>query len=812
MFKNYLKLALRSLWKHKTTTAINILSLSVGLASCALVFLFCQHELSCDKEFDDSHNIYRIVSDFGGGGAPTVPFPYTKFLKSDIPEIAETSRMDPTNGTVIVQVQTEAPATPYSVDSGYWVDPEFFDIFSFHFLFGDRKTALNAPNTIVLSASLAQRLFGRANPVGKVVKTAGNLYTIAGVFKEDILNHIQADFFASNRSGHFSQSIDGQSNWVVNPNYYAYVKLRPGSSMQHVKAELKAYTLRHAEADMKATGDKMTNSLQALTDIHLHSAQYQDYLAWKQGNIQYLYLLGAIALVILLLGCINYMNLTTAQAIGRAREVGVRRVMGAGKGAIRYQFLIETMAVSLFALIVGILLACSFLPEFNSLTGQALSFFAKENRSLLGWLLLITLITGLLAGMYPAFYLSSFKAVQVLKGKISTAKSVFSVRKVLIVSQFVIATVLVFATMVIWDQVHFMINTKPGFDQDQQLVLSLNSDESRNNVGVLMDKLRGNAAFKSVSGASGALCTGDLMLYPEGKTIADKQDVYLDFVDNNYLQTLSLQLISGTNFTPQAFTNTDMQQDMEQSDMGRQVILNEEAVKALGMDVYSAPGKMLSHVHNGTIYNYKIVGVVKNYHYFSLQSAILPFGIISANSKRFGTIITKVNGRQMAGAVRYAQQQWQELNPNTPFSFGFLNDVFNSDYVQNERQQQMSGIFTAIAIFVSCLGLLGLITFTVTQKAREIGIRKVVGASVGNIVALFSKQYLKLIVLANIIAWPLAWYGANYWLRQFPYRVEVSWWMFAASLSAGIIIAFGTIAFMTIKAAMANPVDSLRVE
>ena len=812
MFKNYLKLALRSLWKHKTTTAINILSLSVGLASCALVFLFCQDELSYDKGFDDNANIYRIVSDFGGGGAPTVSFPYTKFLKNEIPEVEQVSRMDPTNGTVIVQAQSVTPATPYSVDSGYWVDPTFFDILSFHFLYGDRKTALNAPNTIVISASLARKVFGPVNPVGKVLKTGGNSYTISGVFKEDMLNHIQADFFASNRSGHFSQSIDGASNWVVNPNYYAYVKLRPGSSVEHVNEELKAYTLRHAVADMKATGDKMTNSLQALTDIHLHSTQYQDYLAWKQGNIQYLYLLGAIALVILLLGCINYMNLTTAQAISRAREVGVRRVLGAGKGAIRYQFLIETMAISLFALIVGIVLAFSFLPEFNNLTGQALSFFAQENRSLLGWLLLITLITGLLAGTYPAFYLSSFKAVQVLKGKINAAKSVFSVRKVLIVSQFVIATVLVFATMVIWDQVHFMINTKPGFDQDQQLVLGLNSDESRNNVELLVNKLKGDAAFKSVSGASGALCTSDLMLYPEGKTIADKHDVYLDFADNNYLETLGLQLISGSNFTPQAFANSDMQQDMEQSDMGRQVILNEEAVKALGMDVYSAPGKMLSHVHNGTIYNYKIVGVVKNYHYFSLQSTIYPFGIIPANPKRFGSIIAKVNGRQMTGAVRYAQQQWRALNPNTPIAYGFLNDVFNNDYVQNERQQQMSGIFTGIAIFVSCLGLLGLITFTVTQKAREIGIRKVVGASVVDIVALFSKQYLKLIVLANLIAWPLAWYGANTWLRQFPYRVEVSWWMFAASLSAGIIIAFATIAFKTIKAAMANPVESLRVE
>ena len=813
MFKNYLKLALRSLWKHKTTTAINVLSLSVGLASCALVFLFCQHELSYDKGFDHAEDIYRITSDFGGGsGAPTVAFPYTKFLKAEIPEIEQVSRMDPTNGTTIVQVQSNGPSSPFSVDAGYWVDPQFFDIFSFHFLEGDRQTALKQPNTIVLSASLAKKLFGQANPVGRLLKAGGNVYTISGVFKEDILNHIQADFFASNRGGHFSQSIDGQNNWVVNPNYYAYVRLRHGSSVQHVNEELKAYTLRHAGPDLRATGSKMTNSLQALNDIHLHSAMYEDYLAWKQGNIQYLYLLGAIALVILLLGCINYMNLTTAQAISRAREVGVRRVMGAGKGAIRYQFLIETLAISLVALLFGIVLALSFLPEFNQLTGKTMSFFAPENRSLPIWLFLITLVTALLAGAYPAFYLSSFKAVQVLKGKISTGKSVFSIRKVLIVSQFVIATVLVFATLVMWDQVKFLINTKPGFDEDQQLVLNLNSEEARNNVGTFINKLSSNPAFKSVSGASAPLFSSDMNFYPAGKTINEKQLIYLDFADTNYLKTLGLQLISGSNFTPQAFTNTNMQEDMETSDIGRQVILNEEAVKALGMDVYSAPGKLISRFHSGVVYNYKIVGVVKNYHYFSLQSVVYPFGIMPANPRRFGTIVAKVNGRQMAGAVKFAQKSWKELNPDTPFSYGFLNDIFQGDYLQNEHEQQISGIFTAVAIFVSCLGLLGLITFTVNQKAREIGIRKVVGASTGNIVSLFSKQYLKLIIWANVIAWPLGWYLMNRWIRQFPYRVEISWWMFAVSLSTGILIAFATIAFKTIKAAMANPVESLRVE
>ncbi|MDB4901291.1 MAG: macB 1 [Mucilaginibacter sp.] len=813
MFKSYLKLALRNLWKHKTTTAINILSLSVGLASCALVFLFCQHELSFDKGFDHNEDIYRITSIFRDGStAPIVAFPYVKYLKSEIPEIEQVSRLDATNGVSIVQAQGNGPSTPYSIGSGYWVDPQFFEVLSFNFLRGRLKTAFEAPNTIVLSASLAKKLFGQTDPIGKILKTAGNTYTITGVFKEDFLNHIQADFFASNKSGHFIQSIDGITNWVVNPNYYTYIKLKHGSNVQHVINELKDYTKRHAAADMKSSGDYMTNSLQALNDIHLHSSQFQDYLAWKQGNIQYLYLLCAIALIILLLGCINYMNLTTAQAIGRAREVGVRRVMGAGKGSIRYQFLIETLAISLFALVVAIVLSFLFLPIFNNLTGQALSFFAKEDRSLIVWILLITLITGLLAGTYPAFYLSSFKAVQVLKGKVIATNGVFNVRKLLIISQFVISTILIFATIVIWDQLNFMINTKPGFDQDQQLVLNLNSVEAKNNSELLISQLKSNPNFKSVSGASDALVSGDMNFYPEGKTVNDKHDIFLDLTDENYIKTLGLQLIAGSNFTPQAFTNTNMQEDLEVNDIGRQVILNEEAVKALGFDTYTAPGKYISHLHNGVVYNYKIIGVVKNYHYFSLHAIIGSCAIMPVNPKRFGTIVAKVDGHKIAGAIKYATQKWKALNPDTPFSYGFLNELFQGDYLQDQRAQQMSGIFTCVAIFVSCLGLLGLVTYSATQKAREIGIRKVVGASVVNIVMLFSKQYLKLILIANIIAWPLAWYFMNKWLLNYPYRIQISWWMFAISLSAGIIVAFSTISFKTIKAAMANPVNSLRVE
>lgn len=813
MFKSYLKLALRNLWKRKTSTVINILSLSAGLASCALVFLFCQHELSFDKGFDHSGDIYRIVSDFGGGSkAPTVALVYAKYLKSEVPEIEKVSRMDPTNGTTIVQATGAETATPYAEDSGYWVDPDFFEVLSFHFLQGDRKTAFNAPNTIVLSASLAKKIFGNSYPVGKTLKAGGNIYTVSGVFKEDFLNHIKPDFFASNNSTNFREQLAASDNWVVNDNYYTYVKLKHGSNVQHVITELNAYLQRHAGAQMKTYNDHITNSLQPLLDIHLYSPDFQDYLAWKQGNIKYMYLLAAIALIILLLGCINYMNLTTAQAIGRAREVGVRRVMGAGKNSIRYQFLLETIAVSFSAMIVAIGLAFLFLPVFNSLTGQALSFFDAENRSLILWMVIITLVTGLAAGLYPAFYLSAFMPVNVLKGKIKNSSGMFSVRKVLIVSQFIISTVLIFATIVIWNQLHFMLNAKTGFDQDQQLVLTLNSGASQKNSAVLADQLRKNANFKSVTDAAAPLVSGDMNLYPANKTINDKQIVFLDFADTNYIRTLGLQLVAGNNFSPEVFTNTNMQEDMELHDFGKQIILNEEAARLLGFNPATAPGKYVSHLHNGIVYNYKIVGIVKNYHYFSLRATIGPCAIMGVNPLRCSTIVAKIDGNHAAAAIQYASAKWKLLNPGTPFSYGFLDQLFQSDYDQDKRTQQMSSIFTTIAIFVSCLGLLGLVTYSVTQKAREIGIRKVVGASVSNIVMLFSKQYLKLILIANVIAWPLAWYLMNKWLQDFPYRTKISWWMFAVSFSAGIVIAFAAIAFKSLKAAMRNPVESLRAE
>ncbi len=813
MIRTYVKAALRNLLKRKVSTLINITGLAVGLACCTLVFLYFRQELGFDKGFDDGNNIYRITSSFRDGSkAPTVPLPYGRYLQQEIPEIVQVSRLDAKQSPCIVKAMGDTAAVPWLDYSGYWVDPNFFDLFSFHFLYGDRKTALAAPNTVVISEEMSQWLYHGRYPLGRQLRAGSAVYTVSGVFKQDLPNHMEAHFFASNNSDSIRQEMAKILNWVADPNYYTYVRLRPGANVAQVNEKLHAYTERHAGPDMKARGEQMVNSLQALGDIHLHSAGYYDYLSDKQGNLSYLYLLASIATAILLLGCINYMNLSTAQAIDRAREVGVRRVLGAGRSAIRSQFLFETVFVSLLAMLLGIGLTVVFLPAFNDFTGQQLALFSASNVGFLLWLLPAALVTGLLAGVYPAVYLSSFRPVKVLKGKVSDPGALLNVRKVLVASQFVIATGLMIATMVIWKQLQYMMEAKTGVDETQQLVIRLHSDQAAANRAYYMQRLKANPDFQQVISAADVLMSGDMNLYPADKSVNDKLDLFIDLVDEHYVPGMGLQLVAGTNFTPIAFSNTDMHQDIEQNDIGRQVILNQSAVKALGYDDRSAVGKQLARARNGAVYHYTIIGVVKDYHFLSLHTAITPFALMPANPQRFTTIIARVRSREMSGAISYASAEWRAINADSPFSCDFLSNVFRYDYAADRREQQMMGAFTFIAILISCLGVLGLITYSVGQKAREIGIRKVIGASVADIVLLFSRQYLTLILIANLITAPIAWYVMHQWLQTFPYRIELSWWMFALALGMGCLVTFVTLGFKTVKAAMGDPVKSLRSE
>jgi len=813
MIKTYWKVAVRNLLKRKTSTLIHVTGLAVGLACCMLVLLYFHSERAFDTGFDRGQDIYRITSHFKDGSrAPTVAFPYGTLLKQELPEVEAVTRMDASRSPCVVKALDDTAAVPYMEQSGYWVDPNFFDLFSFHFLHGDRRTALSAPNSIVLSETAARLLFGDRYPVGRRVRAGDGVYTVGGVFRQDMPNHFDAGFFASNNSTGIREAMAHVLDWVADPNYYTYVRLRPRSDLAHVTNELHAYTARHAAADMKRRAEVMVNSLQALGDIHLHSSEYYDYLAGKQGNLDYLRLLAGIAAAILLLGCINYMNLSTAAALDRAREVGVRRVLGAGQKAIRFQFLLETLMVCLPALLLGLGLTALFLPAFNAFTGQHLSLFAPGAFEVILWLTPVALMTGLLAGIYPALYLSSFQPVKVLKGKVGERGSLLSVRSVLVTGQFFIATALLFCTIVIWSQLQYMMTAKTGVDQEQQLVIYLPGGQAGANSEYYMRELAANRAIQKVAGAVSPMVSGDMMLYPAEKTVADKKDVFLDLVDDRYVSTLGLQLVAGTNFSPEVFTNTDLSQDMESVDIGRQVILNEAAVKALGYTVGTAVGRQLAHVHDGKVLYYNVVGVVKDYHYFSMHASIGALALMPVNPRRIGAVIAKARVREMDAAIRLAAEKWRSINGDSPFISDFLSNIFRYDYDADRRQQQMMGAFTLIAIAISCLGVLGLITYSLSRKAKEIGVRRVIGASVGHIVFLFARQYLLLVLIANLIAGPVMWMLMQRWLQGFSYRINMSWWMFAAAFGMGCIVMLVTLGFKTTRAAMANPVKALRSE
>ncbi len=817
MFRNYFKVALRGLWKRKFATLLNLTGLTIGLTCCSLFLLFYTKERSYDN-FTNAGNIYRVVSVFKDGhSAPTTSLRYASFLKMEIPEIVAVSRLDASINPNIIQVKQNSGtvSTPFVQNDGYWVDSTFFTIFNFNGEYGDLTLSLKEPNSVVLSKPVAVKLFGDRNPVGEALKIDNHhgvqTYIVKGVFKNDLLNHFNADFFASNNSDSIRGVIERATNWVTDPNYYTYISLRPGSNPKQVEQKLNRYLQTHAGSDMKSSGTYLTNTLQSLKSIHLHSQNYYTYLEVKQGNIKYLYLLGSIALGILIISCINFVNLSIAQSIDRAKEVGIRRVFGAGNKMIRLQLITEIVMLSFISLFFAIGLSILILPEFNRLINQDLSIFEKENRSLIFWLLLSALITGIISGIYPAKYLSSFDVLTVLKSRIKSSAGMLRVRQVLIGIQFFISACLIVASTIIWSQMDFIINSELGFQSDQQIVINLNSDESRKNRRVLTDYISQNLNITSFTGAASSLVAGDMNLIAENKTIDEVESTYLNFVDENYIKTLGIKLIAGENFRPFSFPNTEPSENIE-DDFQKEILLNESAVKAFGYDVNNVIGRAVKRIRDGKTTLYRVVGVMENYHFYSKHAMISPFGLILSNPNRFNTIILNVKGKAIQSVRRTLEEKWRSINPSTPFSAQFLNDQFEYDYAQDKRFQKMIGSFTMLSIVISCLGLIGMISYTLSQRKKEIATRRVIGCSTRNLITLFSKNYLAIVLLANVICWPVAWYFMNNWLQGFAYRVNISWWIFLIALLLEGFIALLTMGIIIYRAARANPIKNLRIE
>jgi len=810
MIKNYFKIAFRNLSRNKVFSFINIFGLAIGLATCLLIMLYIFDESSYDKHHKYGDRVFRVASKTGKGEAWAAgPGPLAWGLKNELPEVEQAARLltFPDIATMLMKYEHHSESKQFFETNGYYVDSTFFQLLTYHFIYGNAATALAQPSSAVISKELSNKFFGNENPVGKMILITtpfGEMnYTVTGVFTgEKNKSHIPANFFLTMRNNDMWNWVQNQTRWTTNNIFFTYIKLKPGVNEQAFEQKLNAFFDKHAGADMKKAGFSKILFMQPIQDIYLHSAIGNEIGA--NGNITYLYILGSIAAFILLIACINFMNLSTARSQKRAKEVGVRKVMGAQKKLLIQQFLGESFLMCLLALILALIMAWAILPVFNSLTQKEMHPLDKP--FLITWIIGLTFFTGLLSGLYPAFYLSAFKPAAVLKGKILNSFSATAIRKGLVVFQFAISICLVLGAIVTWQQLNLLKNQQLGFNKEQKIVLPMqqsykNSESSYTPLKNELLKTPGVKAVTSGSTYPGIPDLNDMLFYAEGKSANEVVDVHLSAIENNYVETLGIQVIEGRSFS----------KDFTADSAG--IILNEAAVKEFGYKPGNAVGKKIQYDFAGNHAVLEIVGVVKNFNFESLHNEIKPCGFTTGVfANKYGYVIASVKTNDYSGVLANIEKSWTVINPGTPFVYSFLDQDFQRNYEREEQTSRIIVYFTIIAILIACLGLFGLAAFSAEQRIREIGIRKILGASVTDVTALLSKDFIKLILIAIVIASPVAWYVMNKWLQAFAYRINITWWMFAAAALSTVLVALITVSFQSIKAAIANPVKSLRTE
>jgi putative ABC transport system permease protein len=796
MLTNYLKIAIRNLLRQKVYAVINVFGLAIGLLCCLIILLYVQDELSYDRFHEKADRIYRMVLDLGmptgTNELASTPSALTPALLQDFPEIEQAVRFYKYFGGASVSHGDKR----FQEDSFFFADAAVFDMFTYRFLAGDAKTALQAPFSIVLTESAAQKYFGSANPLGQQLTVNDTLqFRVTGVM-EDVpaQSHFRFDFLASFTS--WEAMLPGLVNTWAPHMYYTYVLLKPGIPPTELEQKLPAFVDRHTNL---SEGWSFTFLLQPLQDIHLQSHRQGELQA--NGSQAQVYIFLAIAVFVLLLACINFMNLATARSADRAREIGMRKVLGANRSQLIRQFLAESIILSFLSLIVAFVLGEFVLPRFNVIAGKTLALDVYGNWSWMAGLIALIFLVGVLAGSYPAFYLSGFG----LEGGSpkSASRSAYLLRKVLVVFQFTISIILISGTGIVNDQLNFMRNQKLGFAPEQILVVPVPSiPERAQKVETLEASLLQHTAILNAT-ASNSVPGRGIILYSfhaEGMPEDEWQTINTLFVDPDFVETYQMEIVAGRDFSGD-----------HTADPTRAFILNEAAVAKLGWTPQEAIGKQFALRRGGG----RIIGVVKDFHYVSLHQPVEPLAMIPTPVVYSGApmyLSLRVRTEDLANTLAFVESTWRALIPNRTFEYFYLDDDFDRQYRADKRFGEVFLSFAALAIFIACLGLFGLSAFAAEKRTKEIGIRKVLGASVSGIIGLLSKDFVKLVLVANLIAWPIAYFAMNKWLQDFAYRIEISWWVFALAGGLALLIALLTVSFQAIKAALANPVDSLRYE
>ena len=807
MFKNYFKIAFRNLVKNKFYTSINIIGLAVGLATCLLILLYVLDELSFDKYNKNTNRIYRVNNEVKFGSnhfdMAITPALLGPTMVKEFPQVEQYTRIR-WYGSFLVKKGNE------NIQEGRvgFADSTLFEVFTLPMIAGDPKTALKEPHSLVITEKIAKKYFNNTDVVGKnmIVNDTGN-YKITGVIKNiPAQSHFNFDFFVP------MSENDGSNddNWL-SENWNTYVLLKKdadakqlepqlnGMMDKHVGPQLKSVINQSLE-DFKKSGAYVRASLTPLANIHLHSNKGSELAG--NGNAQFVYIFSAIALLILLIACVNFMNLSTARSSNRAKEVGVRKVLGSLKGDLIQQFLTESLLISFIALIVAILIACLLLPYFTQLAAKDIHVSTLFQPKMLMLLFALMLIVGLLAGSYPAFFLSSFQPTDVLKGKLAGGFKRSWLRSTLVVFQFFISIILIFGTIVIYNQLNYIQNKDLGFNRNQVLIIQ-HTDALRDHGTSFRNELL------QISGVNNATMSRYLPVNYNRSNDAFFTSPSLDQstamsmqnwrVDENYVPTLDLKIVQGRNFSPQFPTDSTA------------LIINEAAAKFLATkDLLNKKLYRIKDNNPKDIIVYHIIGVMKNFNFNTLREVVTPLALILANDN--GNISVRITSSDIPAVLAQIKNKWKAIAPSQPFDYSFMDEDFNKLYTTEQRTGKIFITFAVLAILIACLGLFGLVTYAAEQRTKEIGIRKVLGANVATIVTMISKDFLKLVLIASVIAFPVAWWGMNKWLQDFAYRIQISWWIFLMAGLLAIVIALLTVCFQAIKAAIANPVKSLRTE
>ena len=793
MFKNYFKTTFRNTTRHKGYSFINLAGLAIGMACTLLILLWVKDELSYDRFHEKGKDIYRIMS-YGTRymieGFDGTPAPLAPAIKEEVPGIVNYARFSD-----VPKLVFKYGDKIFYETRGLIADPTVFEIFTFPFVQGDPKTALSEPLDIVITETMANKYFGSENPVGKTMEVEGMSAAVRGVIQDIPHNsHIQFDFLSSYE---FIEEITGYGTSWGSFNFVTYLQLEANRDIKEIGENITAVAAKNNCPQVK---DGVEFRLQPLAEIHLDSrAAYRNYS--DIGDRKYVYVFSIIALFILFIACVNFMNLSTARSTTRAKEVGMRKTVGASRRQLIMQFFGESLFLTSMACFFALIMVIALLPAFNQITGKQLKLDLIDVQLVIG-LIIIVLLTAVTAGSYPAIYLSSFRPVKVLKGVfISDGKSQ-TFRRVLVVTQFSLSIALLIGTSVAYNQLHFLRHSNLGFNKENIVYVPI-----KENIGKRYDAFKAEllndsnilsvAAQYYLFAEEGAFrSTG----YDwEGREEGQEVDIILNLVDYDFIPMLDLELLEGRNFSKEYST-----------DVSQAYILNEEAIKEMG--IQDPVGKQFSYgKRKGTI-----IGILKNANFRSLHVEIEPHVFFYLNevseATQYGVVLVKIAGNNTEEALAKIQGVWENINPISPFEYHFLDQKYDSLYRKEKKIGTILNTFTLFAILISCLGLFGLASFLTEQRTNEIGIRKVLGASESGIVFLLSKQFTKWVLIANLFAWPAAYFVMSEWLKSFAYRINIGIWAFVLSGMLAVGIALLTVSFQALKAARANPIDSLRYE